>query len=597
MHNKIKDYLKNNILLTDGAMGTYYATQYGRQLIPEEDNILNPKNIYNIHNQYIKAGAKLIRTNTFSANAEVLKTNTQKIKEIVKAGYRIAKDAVGDKNVFIAADIGPIPDVTDLFGNTSQDKDEEYKMIIKAFLEEGADIFLFETFDKTDYIEKGAEYIKSIRPDAFVIAQFAFDETGFTRAGISLETIFLKVRQNAKIDACGFNCIVGPLHMLSMIQNLPLRRDFILSALPNAGYPVIEDRQTVYPGNAEYYAGLLVKMVEEGAKIVGGCCGTTPEHIQIAAKKIYQKNYQIINQSYEKKPDKTVGTHVKNFFREKLESGKKVILVELDPPFSSDLSSLIKAAKFIKDYTDAITIADSPLGKVRVDSVIISGRIKRETNTTVIPHICCRDKNVVGLKASVLGAHTEDIRNILVITGDPLPGNDRATAKSVFNLNSKGLMEMINDLNKQTFYNSEVYIGGALNPNVPNFNAQLKKTEDKVKAGARFFLTQPVYTDEAVENLQRVKREIDAKIIAGIMPVANYNNAIFLNNEVPGITVPQEYVNMFAKCESKEESLYTGIKVALDCAKKVEGLDGYYFMPPFNRVEMIAEIIKELRKL
>lgn len=589
--------LKNQILLTDGAMGTYYAMHHNGKNTPEMENIQNPDLIKKIHCEYIKGGAKLLRTNTFAANCRTLNTDLLTIQNIIKSGYRIAVEAVKDKDVFVAADIGPIPEsVSDTPGKSyAKNRLDEYIELLDVFIAEGAQIFWFETFGRTEDVEFCARYIKDVCPDSFVIAQFAFDDTGFTREGISLSTVCKKMTNNKTIDAWGFNCAMGPLHMLSLIEHVSVDKNICLSALPNAGYPQIENQRTVYPGNPEYFADLVMKMVEAGAKIVGGCCGTTPAHIQTISRRLFEAKYKISLKVKEKKDAAATLPPVVNPFKEKLDAGKKVIMVELDPPFSSDTGQMLQSAEYIKDFTDVITVADSPLGKVRADSLIIAARVKRKTEVETLPHLCCRDKNIVGLKAGILGAHAEGIRNILVVTGDPLPGNERTSAKSVFNLNSKGLIALIHEMNQEIFVNSKINIGAAINPNVPNFDAQLKRTEEKVKAGASFFLSQPIYSEWAAKNLSRVKKELGVKVITGIMPLASYNNAVFLNNEVPGIIIPEEYVNRFHKDMNKEEAYQTGVAIALECIEKAEELDGYYFMPPFNRVTMIVEIIKEMK--
>ncbi len=592
-----KAIVKDHILLTDGAMGTYYVMHHNGKNTPETENIENPGLVRNIHREYIKSGAKLLRTNTFAANCRTLDIDHTTLRKIIKAGYKIAVEAAKEKDVFIAADIGPIPESVSETPGKAYEKNrlDEYIELLDAFIEEGARIFWFETFGRTEDVEFCAAHLKNVCPDSFVIAQYAFDDTGFTREGISLSTVCSKMIENRDIHAWGFNCAMGPLHMLSLIEHLPVEKKFCLSALPNAGYPQIENQRTVYPGNPEYFADLVMKMVEAGARIVGGCCGTTPEHIQAISHRLFEAKYKISPKTKEKK--KTVGwmPAVANPFKEQMDKGKKAIMVELDPPFSSDTVQILQSVEYIKDCADVITIADSPLGKVRADSLVIAAQIKRKTEVETLPHLCCRDKNIIGLKAGILGAHAEGIRNILVVTGDPLPGNERTSAKSVFNLNSKGLIGLINDLNKEIFVNSEINIGAAINPNVPNFDAQLKRTEEKVKAGASFFLSQPVYSEWAVKNLSRIKKELGVKVIAGIMPLASYNNAIFLNNEVPGIVIPDEYVNRFHKDMDKEEAYRTGVAIALECMEIAKDLDGYYFMPPFNRVTMIAEIIKEMK--
>jgi methionine synthase I (cobalamin-dependent) len=258
----LKAIVKDNILLTDGAMGTYYAVQHNGYPMPEFENIEHPEIIRGIHLAYVEAGAKLLRTNTFAANCKTLNTQADELIKIIKAGYRIAREAAADRDVFVAADIGPIPENTDPAPGPGNEKNrfDEYIEIIDAFLEEGARIFWFETFGKPDDIEFCAEYIKKACPVSFINAQFAFDSTGYTREGVSLSTIRTKMAENPRIDAWGFNCAMGPVHMLSLIEGLPVEKNFILSALPNTGYPVIKNQRTVYPLNPEYFADRVMKI-------------------------------------------------------------------------------------------------------------------------------------------------------------------------------------------------------------------------------------------------------------------------------------------------------------------------------------------------
>lgn len=596
----IKDYLKNNILITDGAMGTYYSQIKGNNSgFSEMGNINEPEVIKDIHLEYINSGAKLIRTNTFSANTITLKLTRQEVAELIKKGYRIAVEAALEKEVFIAASIGPIPE-------TSHEKKEidssyileEYKFIVDTFLEEGTNIFIFETFSSTEYLKVVSEYIKIKNPSAFILTQFALNLEGYTRKGISCGRIINEIKEINTIDAYGFNCGVGPTHLYNSLKKYNFSED-IVSVLPNAGYPEVINERTVYVQNTEYFANIMMNIKKLGAKIIGGCCGTTPEHIKklsekLSGKVIESKDYFKYEKNQEKNENQAA--KVQNNFYINMKQNKFMIAVELDPPFDTSVEKIINGAKLLKKQgVDMVTIADSPRGRARADSVILASKIKREAEIDVIPHICCRDKNFNALRSSILAGHIDNIRNVLAVTGDPVPGASKSEIVNVFNLNSFKLMELISEMNKEVFAEEEFCIGGALNLNVLNKDNEIARMFKKVEKGASFFFTQPIYSDEVIEYLPKIKRNKDIKIFGGIMPIVTYNNAQFLNNEMPGFHIPEEHINKFSIDMTREEAEEVGIDLAVELAEKIRPhVDGFYFVTPFNRVEMIAKIINKL---
>ena len=586
-------YLKDNILITDGAMGTYYS-EITKDIVfsCEFANLEKPEIIKDIHNSYIEAGAKLIRTNTFSANSLNLGVSREKVKEIIRAGYNIAKEVTKGKDVFVAASIGPIINVT-------PDKDDidilgEYKFVVDELLSLGAEIFLFETFSNLNYLDEISNYIKEKNKDAFIMTQFAIMPDGFTRDGIGINTIVEEVKQIKNINLYGFNCGSGPAHLYNSIKKLNIA-DEIISVIPNAGYPEVINERTVYVNNPEYFAEKMMDIKNLGVKILGGCCGTTPEHIRALTKKLLKnKNEDLINVRV-KSETKDIVAKEKNSFQDKLKNNEFVIAVELDPPFDTSIDKLMSGAKLCKENgIDLITIADSPMSKVRVDSVAIASKIKREIRIDTMPHICCRDRNVNAIRSTLLAAHIEGIRNVLAVTGDPIPVEERTVTKGVFNLNSFKLMELITKMNNEVFSEDNIKIGGALNLNVINKNSEVARMYKKAENGATFLLTQPIYDDETIEFLKNIKKD-GVKILGGILPIVSYRNAQFLNNELPGVHIPEEYLKRFNMDMSKEEAEEVGIEMAVEIGNKIKPyVDGIYFMTPFNRVQMIIKIMEKM---
>ena len=588
----IKQYLKHNILITDGAMGTYYYEVSGEESsMSEWANETNKEIIKNIHKEYIDAGAKLIRTNTFSINTNSMGISKEKVKQLIKKAYTIALEAIGDKEIFIGADIGPIQrkDEESEFENIV----DEYKFIVDTFTQCGANIFIFETLSDIEGLQEVCEYIKQKSKENFILTQFAVDSTGHTRIGIPTERVVSIVKNIKEIDAYGFNCGVGPTHMRKIIERTNIEEQDIVSALPNASYPDIIKDRTVYQGSPRYFAQIIKDIKNSGVKILGGCCGTTPRHIKSIALLLETKTLSKITIRDRKKENITKKKFVRNQFLEKSRNNEFVNMVEIDPPYGVCVDKIMSSSKILKDAgVDLITIADSPLGKPRIDSMTVAAKIKREIGIEAMPHICCRDKNTIALKACLLGGYVEGIRNILVITGDQVPSFNRGETKGVFNYNSVKLMKLINEMNEDTF-DKQYIVGGALNLNVVNKDAEIKRMNKKIQAGATFFLTQPIYENETIDYLSKIKKDKNVKIFGGILPLVSYRNALFLNNEVPGINIPQKYIDKFDENMTRDEGEKIGIEIAVEIRDKIMPyVDGIYYMAPFNRAEMIRKIIQ-----
>lgn len=591
---KIKEYLKDNLLLCDGAMGTYYS------LITENDvqycelgNINNKEVIKKIHQEYIEAGAKLIRTNTFSANTIALEKTREEIKEIIVSGIDIAREAARKSSIFIGASIGPIR--ADTIENADEVVLDEYKFIVDIFLENGIDIFLFETLSSDKYLKEISEYIKKKNEDSFIITNFAIIPDGFSRDGIRGKRIFENIKNIKTIDSFGVNCGSGPTATIRNISSLKADGK-IICAMPNAGYPMIVNERTLFTNSPKYFASKMMELKGQGVSILGGCCGTSPKYIKALSRMMDKPLEGNITKAESEKKNATT-KHIENSFMDKLKNNEFVTAIELSAPIDTDIVQLMEGAKLCKESgVDLVTVPDSPMSRVRADSVIIASKVKREIGIDVMPHMCCRDKNTNAIRSTILGAHIEDIRNILVITGDPVSDAKRSETKSVFNLNSYKLMELIKDSNEEVFNGEEISIGGALNFNVVNKESEYSRMIKKIENGASFFLTQPIYEEETIEFLKEVKkRRSDIKILGGIMPLVTYKNAVFLNNELPGVTIPENLINKFSKDMSKEEAEKVGIEIAVDIGNKLKEIcDGLYFITPFKRVGMLIKIIEKI---
>ncbi len=585
---KIQEYLKSSPLLFDGAMGTYFAKdQIGVRC--EEANLTEPNRILAIHKAYLNAGAKAIKTNTFGANTIYLESDFAHVKEVILAGIRIAREAVSQKNAYLFADIGPV------FDKKKSDILAQYKKIFDVFLSQEIDHFLLETLPSDNQILELCQYIKEQNPNAFILVQFAVTPDGYTKEGQSGYALYEKACQSPHIDAVGFNCVSGPLHLLEYMKTLPQDENTHLSIMPNAGYPTVIGGRTVFADNAEYFSDKLAQMVLSGAQIVGGCCGTTPEHIKKAAEKLKSLPTPLPQKKavpFSKSP-RGIATS-KNPLFEQMNRGEKIIAVELDPPANSDIHFFMESAKsLVESGANAITIADCPIARMRADSSLLAAKLKRECHITPLPHMTCRDRNLNATKALLLGLSIEEVSNVLIVTGDPIPSAERDEIKGVYNFNSTKLARYITDLNQNTLKNPFT-IYGALNINAANFDTELNRAKRKIENGVSAFLTQPLLSKAAFENLQKAYQTLPAKILCGIIPVVSYKNACYMDSEISGIRVCDEIKELYRDLSREEaEEMAISISGAI-CQKAASYCHGYYLITPFNRVSLVNRIIKTI---
>ena len=580
-------------LLFDGAMGTYYAQKYEQSNQRcELANLTHPERIRDIHREYLAAGATAIKTNTFATNCKSLACDGATLDRVIAAGLRIAKEAAADyPGTRVFADIGPLPPGQKAPADT-------YRSMADRMLAHGAENFMLETMDEPEGLAELCTYLKSQRPDGIVILSFAASPDGFTRKGFAIQELFAQLGDCPAIDALGLNCMSGPYHYLQLLRRLPPQKK-PLAILPNAGYPTVVGERTFFGDNPGYFAEVMADIASCGVPILGGCCGTTPEYIRQTARTAAQAQpgqtaAGATPDTYRAKAAAATGSRLKN----KLDSGKRVIAVELDPPADTDLSFFLSGAQRLKRLeVDAITIADCPVARARVDSSLLAAKIHRELDVDVLPHLTCRDRNLNATKALLLGLNIEQVDNVLVVTGDPIPAADRSEVRAVFNFNSVLLANYIHQLN-QTVFSEPFHICSALNINAGNFSAELKKAQRKQAAGVTTFLTQPAFTQRSMDNLALARQTLEGcYLLGGIIPVVSYRNACFMNSEMAGIEIPQEVIDQYEGL-SREQAGDLAVRLAEDIARRIlPVIDGFYLITPLKRLDLIERLIPRLRAL
>ena len=586
----VRAHLARKPLLFDGGMGTYYKAKPGTEC--EQGNLLDPAGVRNVHREYLAAGAEAIKTNTFGLPrmAAVQQPDWQ---ALARAGWKLAAEAAVETGAAVFADLGPAPDTE------AAPAGSIYTAVARCFVEQGAKNFLFETLSSDAGVLEAVQAVKAQVPDAFVLVSFAVLPDGYTREGIYSKDLVRRMTESGIVDAVGFNCVSAPGAMRTLVQQLG-GTALPLSVMPNAGYPVVTRTQVKYQGKPEYFAKELARIAAEGVRILGGCCGTTPAHIAALRAALdslpaVEKAAPAVQVSTPEAPT----VEKDDVFLRKLNAGKKVIAIELDSPKDADLTNYLAGAKRLQAAgADLLTIADCPIARARMDSSLVACRVHRELGLCTLPHMTCRDRNLNATKALLLGLYAEGVREVLAITGDPIPTAERDEVKNVYQFNSRKLAQYIVSLaGEGREMPSPMTVFGALNLNARNFEVELRRAGEKLENGMSGFLTQPVLSEQAVENLRRTRETLGerAKILAGIMPVVSQRNAIFMENEVNGIHVAEDIMEAFAGLD-REQGEALGLEISLKMAREaLPYADGFYLMTPFNRVALMERLIARLK--
>ncbi len=580
----VRDYLKRHVLVFDGAMGTYFtARQRHSDIQCEQANVSRPEEIFSIHAEYIEAGAKAIKTNTFALNPESC-PDPERLRRLISEGYRIARMAAGD-DVAVFADIGPVRPLI------ASDRAPMLKKLADLFLDLGAENFLFETQSDATDLNETIQYIHGIRPEAFVIADFAVAPDGFSIDGVHIGELAASVPD---ADAVGMNCGSVPSHMAKLLKYLPQDGRHVC-AMPNGSYAGRSAGHTYFDTHPQFYAERMAQMAMSGVSILGGCCGTTPDHIRALCDQtanIVPARFSVTEEA------KHVLPAVRNRLDEKIRAGKRVICVEFDPPKDANLIPFMDGAKELQEAgIDAMTIADCPIGRASVDSCLLACKIKREIGLDVIPHMTCRDRNMNASKALLMGVYGEGIRNVLLVTGDPVPTAERESMKGIFQFDACRFARYVRAFSENEL-GSPFVMYGALNVNAENFASELVRTRNKIDSGIRCFFTQPILTDRGVANLMEAREKLPgAKILGGIIPIVSERNARFMDAEIRGMRVDPEVIRMFEGLDRRQGE-DKGFELSLAMAERIAPYtDGYYLITPFRRTALMSRLVRAIREM
>ncbi|MCM3483583.1 MAG: bifunctional homocysteine S-methyltransferase/methylenetetrahydrofolate reductase [Staphylococcus warneri] len=590
--------LQNNVLVADGAIGTIFYSE-GLDTCPEAYNLTHPEKVEHIHRSYIEAGADVIQTNTYGANFEKLKAFglEHKVKEIHKVAVQIAKKAANE-DTFILGTVGGFRGVKqdDLSLSSIQYHTEHQ---IDTLVDEGVDALLFETYYDLEEL-KGIVISTKRKHHIPIIAQLTASNTNYLVDGTPINDA-LKQLVECGADIVGLNCHHGPHHMQRSFSHIELPDKAFLSCYPNASLLDIENSEFKYSDNAQYFGDVAQELINEGVRLIGGCCGTTPEHIRYIKtsvknlRPVTHKNVIPINKKVNRKKD----LNFKQSLTSKVKQGPTVI-VELDTPKHLDTDQFFNNIGKLDDADiDAVTLADNSLATVRVSNIAAASIIKQRFNIEPLVHITCRDRNLIGLQSHLLGLSLIGVNEILAITGDPSKVGHLPGATNVYDVNSKGLTEIalrfnqgINTdgdaLKKHTNFN----IAGAFDPNVRKLDGAVKRLEKKVASGMSYFITQPVYSKEKIKQVYEATKHLNTPFFIGIMPIASYNNALFLHNEVPGIKMSEDVLNQFkAVKDDKEKTKELSLRLSKELIDTVhEYFNGLYIITPFQKVDYSLEL-------
>jgi homocysteine S-methyltransferase len=614
MSSPFLDRLERGPLVADGAMGTQlYARGVGFDHCFDELNLSRAALVEGVHRDYLAAGAELIETNTFGANAVRLAAHglEDRVRLIARQGVKVARaarDIVG-MNAFVAGSIGPLGKPLEPFGQISAaDAEAVYRATVEGLLEGGCDCFILETFQDLNEILAALQAVRKVSLHLPVIAQMTFGIDGKTMYGHTPAEAVERLK-SAGASVVGINCGVGPQPTLEVLEQMMAAAGSTpVSAMPNAGLPQYVDGRFLYLASPEYFADFAGRAVALGVRMVGGCCGTTPAHIramrqrlasQIPVEKLAPGAEVRVLEKAPEPVHPTSDGEEPSLLRKLRE--RFVVSVEIDPPRGINTHKVMAAARMMAQRgVDCINIADSPLARIRMSAMALAYQIHNHfPRVEIILHYTTRDRNLMGLQSDLLGAHALGLRNILCLTGDPPSMGDYPNATAVFDTDAVGLMRIVAGMNQGTDL-AGTSIGAAtrfafgcgVNPTADDLDAEFEYVHRKLDAGPQFVMTQPVYELDCWKRfVDRLGGLTQIPIMIGILPLQSFRHAEFLHNEVPGIHVP-DWIRARLR-EAGNEGQRVGVELARDLLAQCKGMaNGVYLMPSFGRYENCLEVLE-----
>ena len=615
MTNKFLDLLSSQTLLADGAMGTMlHARGVGFDKCFDELNITNPAAVAEIHREYIEAGAQLIITNTFGANRFKLTKHglQQDVKEINCRGVELARRVVAAsfRDVLIAGDVGPLGVRIAPFGRVQPEEARvAFAEQIQALAEAGVDLIVMETFSDLYEIREAIRAAQETC-DLPIVASVTFTRDDRTLLGDEPMKVARTLRE-AGVDVIGVNCSGGPTQLLRILKQMKQAApDGRFWVKPNAGWPEQVGGRIMYPADADYFGDYALSFREAGACVVGGCCGTTPQHIAVMKKALVSSTYSsvLIHTSEVLEISEVSETEPPTQFAQKLGRHDFAICVEMDPPRGLSTHKLLAGASLLADAgADVINVADSPMARMRMSAWAVCDVVQRRVGVETTIHFPTRGRNLLRVQGDLLAAHALGIRNIFVVMGDPTSIGDYPEATDNYDLVPSGLIKLI----KQGFnagmdhsgasigQPTNFFVGAALNLCPPDVDNEIKNLHRKLKAGADFFITQPIYRAEdgpkLIESYEAKYGKFEKPILVGILPLVSVRHANFLHNEVPGISIPDETRTRVEA--AGDGAVKAGVEIAVELVDQLKAwAGGVYIMPQFHKYDMVAEIIEAVKK-
>ncbi len=601
------DTLRKEVLLADGAMGTYLATKgLSPGACPEALNLTDPDLVKEVHREYIDAGARIIETNTFAANRFKLARFglEDRVEEINREGARIAREA-SEGRAFVAGSVGNLGVLIAPYGNLSVvEAHQAFREQVRALVESGVDLIMIETMTSLAEAKEALLVCKEF-PHIPVVCQLSFTDDGRTVYGDELVKAFGELT-DLGADVVGLNCFLGPQVMLNLLRSIPATFPGFISIQPNAGLPRMKDGISQYTATPEYMGRYASRYRDLGVSIIGGCCGTTPAHIRAMA--------QVVSGPPVKRPDTVAGERVvidsgahsteedtvdcRSWFKE-----RNFVTLEVTPPRDLNVEpAMEEIRRFRAAGADAVDVTENPMARMHMSSIIFCALVKREMDIKTIVHFTTRDRNLLGTQSDLLGAAAIGVDGILAVKGDPAVMGDLPFATSVYDISTAGLIRMIRNLNRGIDLSSRTLerpsrfaICVGVNPLTEDLDAEVKKLEEKILAGAHFAMTQPVYDLKVLERFMAAVAHLDFPILVGILPLKSRKNAEYLHNEVPGITIPAEVREAMGGL-SGVEGVRKGFTIAQDFVRACRGLTaGFYLMPPHGYTGETEDLIRFIK--
>jgi methionine synthase / methylenetetrahydrofolate reductase(NADPH) len=604
--------IKQSPVLCDGAMGTLlYAKGIFINRSYDELNVSQPDLIRGIHHEYLQAGAEIIETNTFGGNSFRLGRHSlaDKVRDINWAGARLAREAAKSFDVWVAGSVGPLGARIEPLGKTSfQEARDAFRQQIEVLVEGGVDLLILETFGYLEEIHQAILAARDVSGTLPIVAQVTIDEDGNCLDGSDPETFAPKLAE-WRADVIGCNCSVGPVAMLDAMERVRAATSLPLAAQPNAGIPRSVDGRNIYLCSPEYMASYARKFVAAGVRLVGGCCGTTPEHIRVmksalrageARGKTGSAHVSGVQAAPMAVP--AVALEDRSLLGTKLARGEFVTMVEIVPPKGIDIGKEIEGARFLKSVgVDAVNIPDSPRASARMSNQALSLLVQREVGIDAILHYTCRDRNVLCIQSDLLGAAAVGIRNLICITGDPPKMGNYPDATAVFDVDAIGLVNIVRNLNhgldlggNPIGVGTGFVIGVGANPGLTDLDEEIRRFEYKVEAGAEYAVTQPVFDLRLLENFLKRIEHCRIPVVAGIWPLVSVRNAEFMKNELR-VSVPDAILERMARAQTPETARAEGVAIAREMLLAARQMvQGAQISAPNGRYSSAVDVLEAL---